>query len=93
MSQEKVARYKEEKANRKTIMRKQKIARIVRNSVASVVLVAVAGWLGYSGIKTYIDNKPRKVVEVDYAALTDYEKALAETDTEETTDASATETE
>ncbi len=86
MSQEKVARYKEEKANRKAIMRKQKIARIVRNSVAGVVLVAVVGWVGYSGVRTYIDNKPRKEVEVDYAALTDYEKALAEADAEPTTE-------
>lgn len=93
MSQEKVARYKEEKANRKTIMRKQKIARIVRNSVAGVVLVAVAGWLGYSGITTYIENRPRKTVEVDYAALNEYETSLAKEGTEETTDSSATETE
>lgn len=91
MSQEKVERYKEEKANRKAIMRKQKIARIVRNSVAGVVVVAALGWVGYSGITTYIANIPRKQVTMDYKALTDYEEALtaeedAETETTETTE-------
>ena len=33
MSQEKVDRYKQEKANRKKIMRKQKVMNIVRKSV------------------------------------------------------------
>lgn len=91
MSQEKVERYKEEKANRKATMRKQKIARIVRNSVAGVVVVAVLGWVGYSGVTTYIKNIPREEVTMDYAALTDYEEALtaeedADTETKETTE-------
>lgn len=78
MSQEKVLKYKEEKANRKSIMRKQRVARIVRNSVAGVIVVAVLGWVGYSGVTTYIDNMPRKEVTVDYAAVSDYETALTE---------------
>ncbi len=91
MSQEKVERYKEEKANRKAIMRKQKIARIVRNSVAGVVVVAALGWVGYSGITAYIENIPRKQVTMDYKALTEYEETLtaeedAETETKETTE-------
>ena len=76
MSQEKVARYKEEKANRKEIMRKQKIAKITRNSVMTLVLVAVVGWIGYSAVAYYQDNKPREAVEVDYAALNEYTNGL-----------------
>ena len=47
MSQEKVTRYKEEKANRKQTMKKQKRATLVRNTIACVVVAAVVGWVGY----------------------------------------------
>ena len=77
MSQEKVAKYKEEKANRKEIMKKQKIAKITRNSIVTLVLVAVVGWVGYSAVAYYQDNKPRKTVEVDYAALNEYTNGLS----------------
>ena len=77
MSQEKVAKYKEEKANRKAIMRKQKIARVARNSVMAIVFVAVVGWVGYSAVAYYQENKPREVVEVDYAALNEYVNGLS----------------
>lgn len=77
MSQEKVTKYKEEKANRKAIMKKQKIAKIVRNSITAIVLVAVVGWVGYSGVAYYQENKPREVVEVDYTALNEYTSELS----------------
>ena len=73
MSQEKVAKYKEQKANRKEIMKKEKRARIFRNAVAAVVLVAVVGWLGYSAVDFYIDNLPRETVDVDYSVVSEYE--------------------
>lgn len=41
MSQEKVMKYKAEKVNRKEIMKKQKRAKYVRNSIMSVVSVAL----------------------------------------------------
>lgn len=77
MSQEKVAKYKEEKANRKSIMKKQKIAKIARNSVVTLVFVAVVGWIGYSAVAYYQENKPREVVEVDYTALNEYVNGLS----------------
>ena len=46
MSQEKVDRYKNEKANRKKIMKKQKAMHIVRNTIMSVAALALIGWLG-----------------------------------------------
>lgn len=76
MSQEKVARYKEEKANRKAIMKKQKRARYFRNTVSTIVLVAVVGWVGYSAVDFYLENRPRTAVEVDYAAVQEYETGL-----------------
>ena len=77
MSQEKVLKYKEEKANRKEIMKKQKIAKIARNSITAVICVAVVGWIGYSAVAYYHENKPREVVEVDYAAFDEYVKGLS----------------
>lgn len=72
MSQEKVTKYKEEKANRKKIMKKEKRAKFIRNSVAGLICVAAVGWVAYSGVITYIDSRPRESVEVDYTAVTDY---------------------
>jgi len=65
MSQEKVNRYKEEKANRKETMKKQKRAGIIRNCIAGVVLVAAVAWVGYSGVTYYIAHRPRPEVEVN----------------------------
>ena len=48
MSQEKVDRYKQEKVNRKQIMRKQKLMNNMRKGVLVVVALALIGWLGYS---------------------------------------------
>ena len=77
MSQEKVRRYKEEKANRKEIMKKQKVKKIMSGTVAAVVCVAIVGWIGYSGVEYYQDNKPRKQVEADYTAVNKYIEALS----------------
>lgn len=48
MSQEKVARYKEEKANRKTMMKKEKRKHFFRKCVVGVVAIGLIGWIGYS---------------------------------------------
>lgn len=86
MSQEKVNKYKEEKANRKETMKKARRVSLVRNIVASVVLVAAVGWVGYSGVTYIIDKQPRPEVSVDYTALDEYSKSLTaeETTTEAT---------
>lgn len=77
MSQEKVAKYKEEKANRKKNMKKEKRAKVIRNTVMTVVLAAVVGWVGYSGVTYYQENKAREVVEADFTAVDDYINALS----------------
>lgn len=83
MSQAKVEKYKEAKANRKKIMKKEKMARILRNSIASIVVVLVVGWVGYSGVTYIIDNQPRPELEVDYTAVSNYESALTAVETAE----------
>ncbi len=84
MSQEKVDRYKKEKANRKQIMRKQRMMNLVRKGVLTLVALALVGWLGYSAYDMYESGKERVVAEVNYDAVTDYLNSLtAQADTEE----------
>ncbi|WP_072525327.1 hypothetical protein [Clostridium sp. Marseille-P3244] len=84
MSQEKVDRYKKEKANRKQIMRKQRMMNLVRKGVLTLVALALVGWLGYSAYDMYESGKERVVAEVNYDAVTDYLNGLtAQADTEE----------
>lgn len=78
MSQEKVAKYKEAKANRKETMKKQKQAKLIRNTIMAVVAVAVIGWVGYSAVDYYQTNQPRESVEVDYSAVDDYLESITE---------------
>lgn len=78
MSQEKVAKYKESKANRKAIMQKEKQARRIRNTVAAVVCLVALGWVGYSAVDYLQNNKARYEVEVDYSAIDDYAETLTE---------------
>lgn len=76
MSQEKVDRYKKEKANRKKIMKKEKVQYIIRRCVVAVLAVALVGWIGYSAFRVYEDSRPVETAEVDYNAITDYETSL-----------------
>lgn len=77
MSQEKVDRYKQEKANRKKIMRRQKIMSIVRKSVLTLAALALVAWLGYSAYDMYESGKERVVAEVNYDAVTNYLNSLS----------------
>lgn len=76
MSQEKVNRYKEQKANRKKIMKKEKIMNVVRSTLLSLVALALVGWLGYSAYTNYQAGIPRETTEIDYTAVTDYMNEL-----------------
>ena len=83
MSQEKVDRYKQEKANRKKIMRKQKVMNIVRKSVLTLAALALVAWLGYSAYDMYESGRERAVSEVNYDAVTNYVESLTEEAAEE----------
>ena len=72
MSQAKVDRYKKEKANRKQIMRKQKMMNFARKAVLSLAALALIGWLGYSAWDMYESGKERVVADVNYDSVTEY---------------------
>ena len=77
MSQAKVDKYKQEKANRKEIMRKEKVRNTVRKCVAVVVVLVVVGWAGYSAYNSYTTEKPE--VSIDYSAIDDVVQEFADT--------------
>lgn len=72
MSQKKVDQYKEQKANRKQIMKKQKRSRIIRETLLVLVAVGLVGWIGYSAYSSYESAQPRQMAEVDYEPISSY---------------------
>ena len=83
MSQEKVSRYKEEKANRKAMMKKEKRKHFFRKCVVGIVALGLVGWIGYSayGVLTRPDPDAEKEVvttEMDITAISDYLNGLSE---------------
>lgn len=76
MSQEKVDRYKKDKANRKQMMKKQRMINVVRKTVLSLAALALVGWLGYSAYDTYTSNQEREVASVNYDAVDNYLQSL-----------------
>lgn len=72
MSQAKVDQYKKDKANRKQIMRRQKMMNLARKAVLSLAGLALIGWLGYSAWDMYESGKERVVAEVNYDSVTEY---------------------
>lgn len=76
MSQEKVDRYKQEKANRKQNMKKEKVKQGFRRIVVGVLGLALVGWLGYSAYNVYDSSRPKPTAQVDYTAITDYQTSL-----------------
>ncbi|OUP50726.1 hypothetical protein [Lachnoclostridium sp. An181] len=80
MSQQKVDRYKQKKAERKKEVQKQKRKDFLWKFGLSVVAIALVGWIGYSGYSLYTSSQPRKTAEVDYGDINDYVNGLAKTD-------------
>lgn len=77
MSQEKVDRYKKEKANRAKIQKKEKRVLFLEKSAITVVCVIVIAWIGYSVYNMVTrpnPNEEQEVVttEIDVTALNDY---------------------
>jgi len=72
MSQQKVDRYKKDKANRKSIIRKQKIKNFLWKAAGIAILAALVIWLGYSGYTKRAASQPRSVVEADVTSIADY---------------------
>lgn len=78
MSQAKVDRNKEMKANKKQIMKKQKMMNLLRKCVLSLVALALVCWIGFSAYDTYTSNQERESVEVNYDAINDYLQSVSE---------------
>lgn len=77
MSQEKVDRYKQEKANRRRNMKREKVKQMVRRAVVGGLGVVLIGWIGYSAYNIYETSKPKDAAEIDYTAITEYQTELA----------------
>lgn len=81
MSQEKVDKYKEQKANRQKIMkRERRILRLEKAAVGLVALIAVC-WIGYSAYGLVTKDETDSGVmttEIDVSALSDYLVGLSE---------------
>lgn len=71
MSQEKVNRYKEEKANRKELLAKEKKKQAITKAVAGVIVLALVCWLGYSIYDT-ATRPDSSTIEMDASALDSY---------------------
>ena len=83
MSQEKVDRYKKEKANRKQIMRKEKMANLLRKCVVGIVGLILVGWIGYSAYGTYESSKPKEEAQIDYSVVDELQGRLEAVQEEE----------
>lgn len=75
MSQEKVDRYKEQKANRKQIMAREKHEKFLVKLCAGLVALALVCWLGYSIYDSA--NKPdTSDVAITTTAIDEYVSTL-----------------
>lgn len=78
MSQAKVDKYKEEKKNRKNLMRKEKIQRYLRRGAACIVVIALVVMAGFSVYNIYESKQPKQKVTVDYSAIASLSQSLSE---------------
>ena len=78
MSQEKVDRYKKEKANRKKVLARNRVKRICGTILGWVILAALVGWAGYAGYQYYEKNRPVETFYCDTSVLDDYIAGLAQ---------------
>lgn len=92
MSQEKVDRYKEQKANRKQEVKKEKIKHTGRKAVIGVLGCLLVVWIGYSAYDLYQSSLPREKVAVNYDAVNQYAQGLSATEEESETAAEGEET-
>lgn len=77
MSQAKVDRYKQEKANRKKTMARQKRLHMLAVVCGWLVVIAIAGWAGVSAYNIYESRKPVETVYANLDAINDYMGSLS----------------
>lgn len=86
MSQAKVNKYKEEKANRKQTLKKQKRNRVLARIAAAVICLAIVGWIGYSVYDRQAKKDAAAQTAADLSAVQDYLSGLMTADTDSDTE-------
>lgn len=78
MSQEKVDRYKKEKANREKIMKKEKLVRRIEYGLTGLVLCGLVAWCGVSVYQKVAEAKASEVTvyEVNTQAMDEYAQSV-----------------
>ncbi len=72
MSQKKVEQHKQEKANRKKLMKKAKAKHIVAVICGWVIVAAIVVWAGIGVYTYYKSNVTYETIYTDVTPLTDY---------------------
>lgn len=78
MSQAKVNRNKEMKANRKKIVAQEKRKHLAAVICGWVIAIALVGWAGYSAYGIYEKNQPMETIYANLDAINDYAGSLDE---------------
>lgn len=80
MSQKKVDAYKQKKANRDKIIKREKRILILEKAAGVVICLAVVAWLGYSVYGKVTQQEETKTTEtvMDVSAVNEYTSELAE---------------
>lgn len=80
MSQKKVDIYKQQKANREKIMKKEKLILTLEKLAALVICLVAVCWIGYSVYGKVTEGQTEAEVEtvMDTSALDDYLSGIAE---------------
>lgn len=76
MSQEKVDRNKDLKANKKKIVAREKKKHIATVICSWAVVIVLAGWLGYSAYSAYENSKPIETIYANLDAINEYSNNL-----------------
>lgn len=78
MSQQKVDKYKQDKANRQKIMKKEKLMQRLEMTAVALVCVVLIGWMGYSVYDkvTAPEEGTVETVSFDATALQEYISGL-----------------
>ncbi len=76
MSQAKVDKYKQEKANRAQIMAREKRNRFLTKVLGVVIAAAIVAWAGYSGYSAYMSGYTPDKTVITTDALDEYINGL-----------------
>ncbi len=83
MSQEKVNYYKEQKANRSAIVKKEKRMLLIEKIVGALIAIGAIVWVGFSARDLFInrtstENVAAVTTEMNVTALDDYLGTISE---------------